>query len=466
MTRAAQTVTLDKVLIARMIFSAENARAIVDAVDPAQLQSPIIRRLYLLLAQTVVGSTYSPTTIRTSVRDADPTLLDLLDEIVLSDASSHRELTEPIENTIAAFGQWSYATRLQSSLAVASDLGHEGKSARDVRDFLVSELDALDALSLDTRRYDDMPAQYERMMAFARGEGKHGLGFGYTAMDRVVTPLLAGNLAVIGGAPGTGKSTVVRNFIRNWIGMDRRVALMSVEMPGDEQLSNFACMDIGLDYGRYVRQELAEDEITLLGRASRGWVDEGRLTINERISAQPDWLIRQMKRYRADGCDVFVVDHLHHVDYHVINGDMRLPISNFVRALKGFASDYECVVVALSQYSKMSKYDEPDDLHVKESFTIAEVADKMFHVFRPRVAGHLAYDGTFVPDLDSRGRAIMERSPDAPKNAVFDSDPGRVYLKVGKQRVRPVRGIIQLPFNERSGRIYDLHPTPQTSHAA
>lgn len=451
------TETPDVRILVRMLADHGDARFVVDNLDTAHFLDPRLRRLYLFLAPiTTAGAIVGNDTLAEKLRSQQPDLVPLLERVQAVDLPLDQML-EDIEAAVEAFVTWAYNERLSASLSVVADLQAEGKPATDIRDYLAREMDALSTVTLDTRRYDDMGAQQVRLMEFAKGQGKTGLTFGYERVDRRVTPLLPGNLMVLAGAPGTGKSTVMRNFVSNWIGLGSRVAVMSLEMPGDEQLANFACMDTGLDYSRFARQILSEHEIDVLDRASRAWVEDGKLTINERASAQPDWILRQMKRYRAAGADVFVVDHLHHADYGVRENEMRVAVSSFVRSLKGFASEHSCIVVALSQYAKLDKHQEPDDNNVKESNTIAEVADKMFHVFRPKVAGEMAHFGEFIPRLSGDGRPYFSGNHDAPPGSVFEPDPTAVYLKVGKQRVAPKPGIIRLPYNEKSGRIYDEH---------
>jgi len=432
-----------------MLYDVAAARELADAVDPAHFRDADERQLFLALAHAVTEQ-YDVVSFCQHVRRETPRLADVLERVLAAGEA------EQFPVTLARDLARSFLADGVRDLVVGAHQRLKSDPAPEIKADLERALAALDAASLDGRSYDDKHAMVRRVERWLDGEGTRGLSFGLAPLDRRVVPLLPGNLLVVGGSPGSGKSTVIRNFLRNWVSMGEHVALFSLEMGGDEQLPNLACMDGGLDYESYFRNTMSADDKAYLFRGVCAWRDEPRLTLNERGAATPEYILGAMKRYRAHGATVLIIDHMHRVTYSLDGqGEIRLAVAAFVRSLKSFAVDYQCIVVAGAQYTKRDATTEPHDDNLREAAQIAEEADRVLHVWRPRVAGQLNDAGVFRPTLGDRGLPILER--DAPKTTPrLDLDPEHVYVKIGKQRIRPIGGTVIIPFNAMSGRMYDV----------
>jgi hypothetical protein len=224
-------------------------------------------------------------------------------------------------------------------------------------------------------------------------------------------------------------------------------------MLGLEQLPNFACMDTGLDLGKYIRQQFTSYESKQFDDALTWWEKNENFILNERAAVTPDSILRAMKRYRAEGTEVFVLDHLHRVIYGEGKDDIRLPMAAFARNLKNFGADNNCKVMAGVQYVKIKPTAEPDDSSIREANNILEEGNYVFHVWQPLVAGEMTIHGDFIPRSNADGSRVLADA--AEKGAVLGNDPERIYIKCGKQRIRPWRGMIVLPFNPASGLMYE-----------
>jgi replicative DNA helicase len=173
----------------------------------------------------------------------------------------------------------------------------------------------------------------------------------------------------------------------------------------------------------------------------------------------PEYLLRTLRRYRAEGFKIFIIDHLHRIEYGARPEDLRLLMGALARALKSFAMDTHAVVVVLAQLVKKPRSEEPDDSHIRETAQIAEECDKIFFPYRPDVAHERLRDGSLRP-IDRDG-ILGHRFfvADAPRQSVLASDDTRVYIKLGKQRIRPRNALVSIAIDASTGRMFDS-PAP------
>jgi replicative DNA helicase len=433
---------------------------IVENVDPSEFNVPVERRLFIALVNASIGQRgIGLTTFGNSLALRDAEAAALFTEICSTPLEEDDE-DDVIEALVSVFHEWSATAKLRILTTHASEQLERRVPAAHVRLELENALTALDLTAIDGRRYDDVVAQAEDITAFLSSDGEQGVPFGYAKLDANVTPLGPGNLAIVAGATGSGKSTVARNFVRNWERAGRRVAIMSLEMSAREQWLNLACMMAGIDVGAALSRALDPESRVRLWEAVRS-CQSGGLRINDRAYVTPEYLLRTLRRYRAEGFDTFVLDHLHRVEYGAKNEqqDLRLRMGALARALKSFAMDTQAIVVALAQLVKKPRSDEPDDSHIRETAQIAEESDKVFFVYRPDVAHERRLDGSLRP-IDRDG-VLGHRffAADAPQRSVLAPDDTRVYIKLGKQRIRPRTALISIAFDASTGRMFDS-PAP------
>lgn len=443
------------VVLARMLWGGQDAAvALADLVDPSVFQTKESRLIFLLLAREAPKG-FSAGSLRPLVTAEIPQCETFFGNLVLagsewadSDDSSHEALAE----AVAAWGRIERLKRAAKDTLVS--LGSNVPFV-DVRNRLDKQLTAIDLASLTDQPFDDKADMQRRVNEFLSNENRGGLRFGIQRLDKRVTPRLPGNFTLVAGRPGTGKSTVMRNLARNDVKIQREpTAYFSLEMVGEETLPWFACMDTGLAYTDYVERNFTAGQRSMFDRALDWWVKNPLLILNEKAEVSPEWALRQMKRYRAQGITNFYFDYLHRAAFDTDkSGDLRLPVAKFGKQLKTFAVDNRSTVTAGAQLTKGDPHDEPSEEMIRETGNLIDEADKILLVWLQQVAGRLASDGTFLPTILPNGGRIL--AADAGEDEEIGEDDGRVYLKVGKQRVRKVKGFIAIPYNAKSGAMYE-----------
>jgi replicative DNA helicase len=441
-------------LLARMVWNPEDARYCADNVDPSVFSSRASRQLFLTIAQESAKG-FTPTTLSAKLATGRPEVRNLFDDLIGTDGLDDSFEGTPINQLVPAVTEWAKAEKFRKAVAIAHESLGSGDTPDEVREKLDKHLASIDTASLTDRSYDDKHIMAAQVRDFLYSPEARGLTFGFERWDSRVMPMLEGNFVLVGGASGAGKSTVMRNVVRSLVHRGKKTALFSFEMLGLEQLPNLACMDTGLDIGRYIKQQFSPYEQKQFDDALSWWENNEDFILNERAAVTPESIFRAMKRYRALGVKVFVLDHLHRVIYGEGKDDIRLPMAAFARGIKNFAADENCIVIAGVQYVKIKPTVEPDDSSIREANNILEEGNYVFHVWQPLVAGEQTTTGEFVPRSNADGSRIL--ADYAEKGAVLGNDPERIYIKCGKQRIRPWRGMIVMPFNPASGLMYDTN---------
>lgn len=360
--------------------------------------------------------------------------------------------------------QYAERRRLADLGDALAELAREGsEDATTLIEEFRGRLDRATAKQDDAEADDDIGAQAQRVFDFLDSTGMHGLKFGFRALDAAVVPMLPGNFVEIAATSGSGKTTVGRNFCRRWVELGERVAFLSLEMTADEQLLYLACADTGIDQGKAAANDLTSSERLALWRAVTWWKDCQALRINDRGGMTPAQLLRHMRRYVGQGYTLFLLDHLHRVNYSTVDkDDLRVRIGGFAQDLKDFAKQHRVIVVALVQLVKMPPNEEPTDANIRESGKIIEEADKILFLWRPDVACERRPDGSLVPLERAGGLRYFRGADELPNGTVWGADDTRVYFKPGKQRIRPKQGLVVVRFDAAAGRMYDPDAQGQT----
>lgn len=205
--------------------------------------------------------------------------------------------------------------------------------------------------------WEAMVPVFDRMEDVRAGKTAIGLDFGLGDLDNIVKKLRPGNLAVIAGRPGTGKTVLgVTLAERISTKMSGSSLVFSLEMQSDElakrTLASMSEVDQGqIDDGTICDDEMANLRMTAaIGRAKAADMricDKGALSFSRICS------IARFE-HRARPLDVIVIDYL-----GLINSDpgskhqnRNQEIGAFTRGLKALAKELQIPIVALAQLNR------------------------------------------------------------------------------------------------------------------
>jgi len=232
-----------------------------------------------------------------------------------------------------------------------------------------------------------------------------GAPSGYTDLDRMTGGLCDGDLIILAGRPGMGKSAFASNLAMNVCAPTPNqqepppgVAFFSLEMPRDQVAMRIACALGSVEINRIRQNKLQASDWSALTAAVMEleqypfWIDDTpALTLLELRSR-----VRKLKREIDTGraplpvskLGLVVVDYLQLMRGQRSAGDNReREISSLSQGLKNLAKELGVPVLAASQLNrgveKMPKKDRRPGLSdLRESGAIEQDADEVLFLYR------------------------------------------------------------------------------------
>lgn len=254
--------------------------------------------------------------------------------------------------------------------------------------------------------------------ASKRGEGITGIPTGFNLIDRRTAGLHDGDLYVVAGRPGMGKSAFALNIAVN-VAMPRRVttaepddpyaagdveqpgygvAVFSLEMPREQLASRLLASEARVDASRirsgHIRNEdwnKLTDAAARIGRLPVWLDDTPALTLLD-LRAKVRRLKAEIGRGtgeqpRAQRLGLVVIDYLQLMQGRRDAGNREQEISELSRGLKQLAKEMQVPVIALSQLNRSvetrtTKDKRPQLSDLRESGAIEQDADTILFIYR------------------------------------------------------------------------------------
>jgi len=250
-----------------------------------------------------------------------------------------------------------------------------------------------------------------------------GVLTGFPALDELTRGFRPGQLIIIGGRTGTGKSSLALNIARNVaVEQHKAVAFFSLEMPKREIMERLLSAECGIET-RFLKKsslnhpgdwQRITGAIDCLRSAGRIEIDaSGDISIQQIQSRA-----RKMKR-QTGHLDLVVCDYLQLVD--TARREAReSEVSAIARSLKAMAKSLDVPVLALSQFNRAAdgRGDKKPILSdLRESGEIEQAADCAMLIY--------------CPELNKP-----------------DGDRSKVELIIAKQRSGPSGRVVKMRFNQ------------------
>jgi replicative DNA helicase len=286
------------------------------------------------------------------------------------------------------------------------------------------------SLSLDqsVARAVDAAAQ-----AYARDGMLSGLTTGLRDLDRKLLGLQRGELAILAGRPGSGKTAAALGMARAMASAGHKGIFYSLEM-GDVALSQRMITDEAYDrakvqYTKLRSGRFTEQDFTAIRDAAlrlRG--------LPMRIEQQPKMTLAQLgsrarQEKRRRGLDFFVVDYLGLMEAPArYKGNRNLEIGDLTSGLRALAKELDCTALVLSQLSRGVEGREdkrPNMGDLRDSGNIEQDADVIIMVYREAY-----YLERKEPPIGSAEHELWQNSMERCFN--------KLQLIVEKQRMGPI----------------------------
>lgn len=234
---------------------------------------------------------------------------------------------------------------------------------------------------------DLIPATIKAIETAGERQGLIGLSTGLRDLDGLTGGLQPGQLWVIAGRPGMGKSVLGTDIARaNAIGAGRPVLDFSLEMSRAELMPRLLSAQAGVQYQRLKNGWCDDNEWIKIGRAA-GDIQEAPLYIDDSSSVGlADVRAKARRLAQRGGLDLVVVDYLQLMETTRRRQDNReQEVAALSRGLKVLAGELGIPIIAIAQLNRgpeqrMDKTPQLSDL--RESGALEQDANVVILVHR------------------------------------------------------------------------------------
>lgn len=286
---------------------------------------------------------------------------------------------------------------LRRLIAVAGDIAEIGYSLPDDVPGAVDQAEAL-VFDVAERRVTDSISPLRDLLGphldhlealFEHDEAITGVPTGFIDLDQQLAGLQPSNLIIVGGRPGTGKTSFALGMAAHAaMAAHTPVLIFSLEMSHQELTHRLLSSEARVDATRMRNGRLLESDwpkiTNAVGRLAEADIyidDNPRLTVME-IRAKA----RRLKS--RHGLGMIVVDYLQLMSGRSDAENRQVEVSEISRGLKILARELQVPVVALSQLSRNleSRADKrPVLADLRESGSLEQDADVVIFIYRDEV---------------------------------------------------------------------------------
>ncbi len=298
---------------------------------------------------------------------------------------------------------------------------------------------------------------YDFLRGLSEPDQKRGVTTGLAALDDILGALEPGNLYIVAGRPGMGKSAVGVSLASAAGKSNVSVEYFSLEMPR-HQLSARLITDLDYDrrdglyplqYSRFLRRRASQSELER-GAQAAARLEALPITIHDRDSMTMADIagLARAKRARSGETGLVIIDHMHLIrpdDRY--RGNQTQELGECAKEAKRLARALGWPVVLLAQLnrqveSRPEKERMPNLSDLRQSGEIEEAADVVMFLHRPayyvdrrRPAKGAADPGwpQWMADMDP---VRHDLNIDVAKHRNGETKPIRVFVDIGSNAIR------------------------------
>lgn len=228
-----------------------------------------------------------------------------------------------------------------------------------------------------------------------------GIQTGIIALNKYTNGWKPGELVIIAGRPGMGKTAVALNlFSKHAAGTGKKILFFSFEMDDLSLADRMVCSYGGIDADNLKSGRLEKDEISKYYDSKAKierlpmWIDD-----STRVDTKHITTISRAKR-RKNECDMIVIDYLQLIESPQVgnyyNKNREREVAEISRSMKMLARELKVPVILLAQLNRAveARADKKPSLgDLRESGAIEQDADLVIFPYRPEYY-HINEDDT------------------------------------------------------------------------
>lgn len=209
---------------------------------------------------------------------------------------------------------------------------------------------------------------------------------GFQYLDEDFGGLSLGELVVVGGRPGMGKSQFVINLVSNIC--DREpILFFSFDLTPSKLTSRILSNRTGIAVNNIIQNQLVNADINLIKLAAKQ-LENSKLFVSDIGVANVNQTIEIIKEHvELYNTKIVVIDYLQLLGIGKYNTGREAEISHICRVLKMCAKGLNISILLLSQLSRAVEVrgsnKKPQLSDLRDSGSIEQIADKVWLLYRP-----------------------------------------------------------------------------------
>lgn len=294
----------------------------------------------------------------------------------------------------------------------------------DIAERKVFEIANREQGGVGVRLNEVIPAAMLRIENSRDRNARHtGVETGFYDLDDLTTGVHPGQLVIVAGRPGMGKTAFALNLAVNAATADLiaatsnrkkvSIAIFSMEMSHDELTNRILCSRAKIDSHALRTGRLPEDQLHRLSDAAAD-LSKANIWIDDSGSQTPFTIRARSRRLKARGdLDLVIIDYLQLITSPGYESRVQ-EISAISRSLKSLARELEVPVIALSQLNRSTEKEErrPRLADLRESGSIEQDADIVMMLYREEM-----YKRT--DDNTGKAEVIVAKQRNGPTDTVM-----------------------------------------------
>ncbi len=234
---------------------------------------------------------------------------------------------------------------------------------------------------------DVLQLSYDAMVRNAENKGGiTGIATGFDELNKRTGGFHGGELIIIAGRPGMGKSAFAVN-IAEYMGIElgKSVAIFNLEMPREQIVNRILCSQALINNQKIRTGTMDPDDWQKICNVADS-IAKAPIYIDDSASITVSQIRAKCRRLKQmKGLDMIVIDYLQLMQGSGRSDNRQQEISEISRSLKVLAKELDVPVVALSQLKRESesqKGKRPQLSDLRESGAIEQDADMVMFLFR------------------------------------------------------------------------------------
>ena len=240
-----------------------------------------------------------------------------------------------------------------------------------------------------------------------------GIQTGIEDIDRFTTGFHGGQLIVIAGTPGAGKTTFVLNVLRHVaVCQKKSICFFSFEMSAFDLTTRLISMETDINSKKIMRGIISTEDLININKKIHN-LTESSIYLDEGINNKLEDILNRMRKYKQRfNIEAIIIDYMQLIK--IINSENRYKeVSEIARSLKNISKELNIPIFAVSSLNRSVENfadKRPKLSSLRESGEIEYAADIVAFLYAPFIKEENNPERDLVEFIIEKGRNIGMRT--------------------------------------------------------